>query len=331
MEEKISVIITVYNLENYLDKCIESIINQTYTNLEIIIIDDESSDNSNLICQKWVKKDKRIQYFYIKHVGVSGAKNIGLKKATSKYISFIDGDDYIEKDFYEIMYNNLIEKKCDMAICNLKTKVKNKIYKKKSKNDGKIIKISREILIKELLTENIKSYFQVCLFKKELFYNIEFPKDRKYEDIATSYKVFNNANNIVYINKQLFIYNYRENSITNNIKEDNILDQIKSIDERYQFINKYYYEYSDENNLNRIKNIYRYYSNIAKFLGINMFNKRELIEEYEFYRNNYKKYNKRIKKHRILYEILFYNKKLFYYIIKFYNKFTNKNNIHKKR
>ena len=117
MEKLITVIIPVYNKEEYLEKTLNSIINQSYKNLEIIIINDGSTDNSKYICDKFQNQDKRINLVNTKNYGAGHARNIGIKMAKGNYISFIDADDYIDKDYYKILYNMIINNEADMAEC----------------------------------------------------------------------------------------------------------------------------------------------------------------------------------------------------------------------
>ncbi len=105
--DKISVIIPVYNVEPYIRKCIDSVINQTYINLEIILVDDGSTDNSGKVCDEYATKDKRVKVLHKRNGGVSSAKNAGLKEVTGKYLGFVDSDDWIEPEMYEILYNDL--------------------------------------------------------------------------------------------------------------------------------------------------------------------------------------------------------------------------------
>ena len=114
--ELVSIIVPIYNTEEYIDKCVESIINQTYKEIEIILIDDGSTDNSPILCDKWEEKDKRIHVIHLKNGGVSRARNIGLKNANGKYISFIDSDDYVESNFIEVMIEEFMKEKADIVI-----------------------------------------------------------------------------------------------------------------------------------------------------------------------------------------------------------------------
>ncbi len=116
--DKISVIVPVYNVEKYLDKCVESIVNQTYKNLEIILVDDGSTDNCPEICDEWAKKDNRIKVIHKPNGGLSSARNAGMDSMTGSYIQFVDSDDYIKSNMIEVMYGNIIKGDYDVCVCN---------------------------------------------------------------------------------------------------------------------------------------------------------------------------------------------------------------------
>ena len=116
MTEKITVIVPVYNVENYLNKCLDSLINQTYKNLEIIVINDGSTDNSGEICQEYAQKDNRIIYVEQENGGLSDARNAGLERMTGSYVTFVDSDDWVEPDYVEVLHNKLIGYQADIAI-----------------------------------------------------------------------------------------------------------------------------------------------------------------------------------------------------------------------
>ena len=122
MEDLISVVVPIYNVENYIKKCVDSILSQTYKNLEIILVDDGSPDRCGEICDKWTKKDNRIKVIHKENGGLSDARNSGIEIAKGDYLSFIDSDDYVNKDFIKILYNLLIEDKNlrKKLSCNLK-------------------------------------------------------------------------------------------------------------------------------------------------------------------------------------------------------------------
>ena len=120
-DELITVIVPVYKVEKYLDRCVQSIVDQTYTNLEIILVDDGSPDNCPKMCDEWAKKDKRIKVIHKQNGGLSDARNAGLEKAKGKYVGFVDSDDYISPIMYEKLYKCIIDNQADMAMCGFST------------------------------------------------------------------------------------------------------------------------------------------------------------------------------------------------------------------
>lgn len=245
MEDLISVIVPVYNTEKYLAKCIESIISQTCCNLEIILIDDGSTDNSGKMCDEYSLKDKRIKVVHKNNGGLSDARNTGIKIASGKYLSFIDSDDYIEKNMYEYLIKNMKENNADIGICGWYL-VKGKDISICKFKSGKIV-LNTEECIDYLLSNNSFDNF-MCnkIFKKDLFKSIEFPVGKKLEDLATLYKVINFSNKIFMESIPLYYYVLHENSITSKlhnqidenvfneyiIRKDNLLKMYPNLKEK---------------------------------------------------------------------------------------------------
>ena len=156
-EDLISIVIPVYKVEKYLEKCIESVLKQTYTNLQIILVDDGSPDNCGKICDEYAKRDSRIDVIHKVNGGLSEARNVGISKAKGRYIGFVDSDDYIKENMYEILLNLIKEYNADASICNLYDVIEGKEYIR-NKNNG-IQEYSRLDILKEvLLDKNIQSY-----------------------------------------------------------------------------------------------------------------------------------------------------------------------------
>ena len=173
---KISVIVPVYNVYNYIDKCLNSLVNQTLRDIEIIVVNDGSPDNSEEIIEKYIKKYSNIKYYKKKNGGISDARNYGLKYATGEYIGFVDSDDYVKENMYEEMYNKALTDNYDMVVCDL-----NYVY------DDKIIRVDCGI---KKDTENVKSIYidnypvvWNKIFKRELFNNIQFKCGVWFEDV----------------------------------------------------------------------------------------------------------------------------------------------------
>lgn len=178
MDEKISIIVPVYNVENYLDKCLESIVNQLYKELEIILIDDGSKDKSYLICKKWEKKDCRIKVIHQSNRGVSAARNVGLEIATGNYIAFVDPDDIISRDMFSSMIKNMQDNGADIVACGVAERFLNqeeRIYKK-GENPIKLNKkesINRALM----LSDDIGGVVWDKLWKRDVIKNIRFDEE----------------------------------------------------------------------------------------------------------------------------------------------------------
>ena len=312
--EKISVIVPFYNVENYADRCIDSIVNQTYKNLEIILVDDGSKDSSGLICDKWGLKDERIIVIHKENGGLSDARNVGIEHATGEYIAFIDSDDFIDNDMFTVLYNNLKKTNSQISICKYVQVFDNQKFKfEKSKEIYIYSKI--EAMKELLLDKEITNHAWNKLYKKDLFKTIRYPKGRNFEDIGTTYQLFFKCNKIVYSPCECYAYIIRGNSITGNVSEKSLLDQVFLVKQRYEYIDREF-DLKHDNIINRIYFIYRYHMSICKFLDKKVYNKKEILNEYMFFKNNYKKIKSNIESKRILYDLLFYNRTLFFYIVK---------------
>ena len=242
----ISIIIPVYKVEKYLEKCIQSVINQTYENLQIILVDDGSPDNCGKICDEYAKKDHRIEVIHKSNGGLSDARNKGLEIAKGEYIGFIDSDDYIESDMYEVLYNLLKQYNAYVSICNFYTVSQGKIAIKNAENGIK--EYNRiEILKEVLLDNNIQSYAWNKLYKKELFDEIKYPVGKKYEDIGTTFYLLEKCNKVVVTGKPEYYYINRQDSIVNNVTETTITDYIELIMQRYDYIEENIKELSSYN------------------------------------------------------------------------------------
>lgn len=222
MTEKITVIVPVYNVENYLEKCLDSLINQTYKNLEIIVINDGSTDNSGEICQEYAQKDNRIVYIEKENGGLSEARNVGLDKMTGSYVTFIDSDDWAELDYVEILYKKIIEYQADISVGNYYSYNEDEeTYYFHIYGDSYYEKVYDNISIFENLYESqeMKSFALISawgkLYKAKLFDYLRFEKGKLGEDGYFNQKMYLSVNKVVYLNKGLYAYRQRSGSITN--------------------------------------------------------------------------------------------------------------------
>ena len=236
MNDLISVIIPVYNVEKYLEKCINSVINQTYKNLEIILVNDGSTDNCPYICDEFAKKDNRIKVIHKQNGGLSSARNAGLDVANGQYIGFVDSDDYINPEMYQKLYEALISQNADLSICSYE-----EVTEKGKSIDG-FSPINDEILDANnaLLKLNQEKfwYFVVTvskLYSKNIFENIRFPENRINEDEFVIHEIFYNCKKIATIPNKLYYYVQRSGSITKSKKTIKNFDVIYAMFARVEF------------------------------------------------------------------------------------------------
>lgn len=217
-KDLISVIVPVYNVEKYLDRCMESILNQTYKHLEIILVDDGSADSSPQMCDAYARKDNRIKVVHKQNGGLSDARNAGLEVATGMYIGYVDSDDWIELDMYERMYNACLENRAELAVCRYVSERSN--VRSVTQGNGMSVPLSREELLKIYICghEEYVIYNSVWskLFHRDLVKNMRFPKGRNSEDIMYTTKAFCRLSKAVYLDISLYHYVLdREGSIMN--------------------------------------------------------------------------------------------------------------------
>ena len=206
---KISIIVPVYKAEPYLKKCIDSILNQTFKDFELILVDDGAPDRCGEICDEYALKDSRIKIIHKENGGQSSARNVGLDIAQGEYIGFVDSDDWIEPDMYKKLFKLLKNDNVDMVICNINS-IKDKKLRDRKKEKRKIIlKKGKENILNSRYKDNFLGWGPCNkLYKKDILKNIRFLDGRIYEDVPFNIEVFNKINSYVYTNDKL--YNYRQ-------------------------------------------------------------------------------------------------------------------------
>lgn len=237
----ISVIVPVYNVNKYLRKCIDSIINQTYTDLEIILIDDGSTDGSEKICDEYLLADNRVSVIHKENGGLSDARNAGIDVAKGEYLSFIDSDDYIHTSMYEILLSNLESKQADISVVTVKRIKENDEVVPDTYND--ICVFEGDEVMGRLVDSDIDTVV-ACnkLYKKELFLNYRYKNDCIHEDEYAIHHILHNCKRIVYTTAELYMYVDRSGSLSNHITEKSQMDNIEAKEDRLEFCNKYGYE-----------------------------------------------------------------------------------------
>lgn len=228
MEELISIIVPVYNTELYLEECLSSIQKQTYKNLEIIVVDDGSSDKSGVICDLFAEKDKRFKVFHQENKGQATARNTGLKKATGKYIGFVDSDDYIEQEMFEELYHAAQSSGAFIVMCGYE------IFGKKSKEYlANFDELEKDEATKALAQERIvHSYLVDKLFLRSLFGDIKFPDGKQYEDYAVMHLLFLKTNKVKMIGRVLYHYRFRDGSTTRTTSGKKSRDFVEALEKR---------------------------------------------------------------------------------------------------
>jgi glycosyltransferase involved in cell wall biosynthesis len=213
MNTLVSIIIPIFNTSRYLDKCLKSIINQTFKNLEIILINDGSTDDSLLICEKYQKTDSRIIILNKTNEGAASARNLGLDFASGEYIGFIDSDDFVHPKMYEKLVDISKKYNTDIAFCNFH---EGNINQKKINQDYDIFEINKFDLLNDMYTSKATSAVVVWnkLFKKHLFNNIRYPKNHIIDDEAIIYKLIFFSSKVYYTSEKLYYYTYNPSSIT---------------------------------------------------------------------------------------------------------------------
>lgn len=239
MSKKVSVIIPVYNDEKYLEQCVESVLHQTYKNLEIILVDDGSTDNTPEICEYYRENYSQVRVLYKKNGGVGSSRNAGLAMATGDYVLFVDDDDWIDIHHVEDLYNLMIKNDADIAAANCNQ------YREEDANYlywiGKNDYFEKNYSIQDWFKLAYRSDFYVIsviftvpwckLYKRSLFKNIAYPEDVSPEDDLTTWKIYLLANKIAYENKNIYTHRLFKESITQTV-DKTALFPIEAVEKR---------------------------------------------------------------------------------------------------
>lgn len=251
MEEynpEISIIVPVYNSEKYLEECIKSILNQTFADFELILIDDGSDDSSGLICDKYAEKDKRIIVVHQENKGICGARNAGLDIARGKYIGFSDNDDYMHSQMYEYLYTAITGSNSDIACCYCKL-VYDDSYKEEKKIRFDYKEVDKKFMYKNLYSNGGNDYQYMTIWNKlidrNLFNNVRFI-DEGNEDLFVNNILFNKASKIVFIESELYFWRQHMDSVSHRKFNERDLKVIETYLKNYEYLKKYSsIEYAD--------------------------------------------------------------------------------------
>lgn len=308
---KVSVIIPVYNVENYVERCLESVINQTYKNIEIIIVNDGSTDDSINICKKIADTDKRISIINQENMGLSGARNTGIDKATGEYICFVDSDDWIERDYIQFAVDIMMKNKVKLVVFGyfISNDNQDTITAKGWLNkDEKIV--DNKKAMKLLIEDNeINSHAWDKIYHKSLFDEIRFPVGKNFEDIFIMHKIFNKCNKIAISKQPKYHYYERTESIARNYKIKNIMDYFEAEFERRNFVKEFYPNLLGMQNTKLMELLLSYYPKIKvtkKISRRDISSNKKKIKEYqveinEIFEQQHEEFSE--KKFKIMYKL----------------------------
>lgn len=239
MKPRLSIVVPVYNVEQYLHKCVDSILSQTFRDYELILVDDGSTDGSSRICDDYKGKDGRICVLHKENGGLSDARNYGIEHSNGEYIAFVDSDDWIDSGMYESMMSAIVENDADIAVCGHRVVTVDGQVEETVVFENTILLTGAEATIEILKDERMPSFAWNKLYKKCLFKDIRFPQGRIYEDIAVVYRYFNIAKSVYVLNKVYYNYLRRPGSLclsqTNEKAVKRIHDNAQAFYERYVF------------------------------------------------------------------------------------------------
>ena len=225
----ISIIVPVYNVEPYLRKCLDSILDQTYRDLEILIIDDGSTDGSGAICDEYAGKDDRIKVFHTENKGLSAARNLGLDNASGDWIGFVDSDDWIEPDMYEVLLRKAEETGADVVECGCHID-----YRATSYEHPAIQRAVSDIdAVESLIRGEIRTQVWNKIWRSHLFTDIRFPEGHSFEDVATTYKLVGNAT-VAGAVENSYHWMQRISSISQSHDQQNLIDYWLAHKQRYE-------------------------------------------------------------------------------------------------
>jgi glycosyltransferase involved in cell wall biosynthesis len=284
----ISVIIPVYNVEKYLPECLDSVINQSYKNLEIIIINDGSTDNSLSICNEYKEKDSRIRVISQENKGLAATRNVSLAASSADYIMFLDADDYINLDTVKVLYENIQIFNADMSLADYTKDLELSV----NVDPTKRFLMSKEDMYNSLYDKHTRATVCASIIKKSLFgEDLRFPEGKIHEDAFVIHKLIDRANIIVYSDNVLYYYRMREDSITHKEFSLKNLDYLEVLIDRMNFMRAKKYDYFYAREFYRYVNELRLdYKRLKKYYPNEKDKIKEMIINYN------KAYNKHTRK-----------------------------------
>ena len=289
MNPLISVIVPIYNVEKYLARCVDSIVNQTYKNLEIILVDDGSPDSCPQMCDDYAEKDSRIKVVHKKNGGLSDARNAGMAVATGEYISFIDSDDYVSDDFFECLLDVMNKENSDIAECSVVKFYEDNRFDEFS-DDLSVKTYDTQDAMSALIAENpFHQHVWNKLYKTELVKDIPYAVSKLNEDEFWTYQVFGRANKVSKLNKTMYYYFQRNSSIMGlgyNIRR---LDALEGKANRQKYIENNFPELSTQAKIDLYGSCMFAYQSVLKFMSGS--DKKKALSIIKKYKKNFDEIN----------------------------------------
>lgn len=249
----ISIIVPVYNVEQYLKRCIDSLLAQTYSNFELLLINDGSTDNSPFICQEYVQQDSRIRLIHQENAGPSAARNKGIATAKGDYLTFIDSDDFVEADYLETLHTAAVSNQSDIAACNFNSfnedrksflfSITSEMYFEKTYSVEEWLSLENSPRYNLFLAF---TFSPLKLFKRKLFEDVYFPVGKLREDDATIYKLYLKANQITFINRGSYYYSQRGDGLSRSSMLQDIEGMIRNMEERIALLSVLGYDTTEQ-------------------------------------------------------------------------------------
>lgn len=240
---EISIIVPVYQVEKYLDRCIKSIVNQIFTDFELILVDDGSVDSSPAICDRWKLTDSRIKVIHKENGGLSSARNVGLEIASGRYIGFVDSDDWIHCNMYQMLYEMIQSGDFDIAVCGLKRVWQEELACSEKNDEDKefVIYERNEYLCKilKVSTQDSNHYAWNKLYRRNVIINVRYPEGLIDEDVEGTFRAVLNSDRIIESHIVGYYYWYNSNSITTKKFDKQQLDFLKICDHLLELTNDY--------------------------------------------------------------------------------------------
>ena len=236
MESKISVIIPVYKVEQYLDKCVQSIVDQTYSNLEIVLVDDGSPDNCPAMCDAWAKRDKRIHVIHKENGGGAQARNVGLDRCTGDYIGFVDSDDFILPDMYSELMRAMTEYSCDIVECGYSVTSDGSVQPETEKGEEPIVLNTVEALKLHIRDIKCRQIVWNKLYKRQVIGQERFIEGKQIDDEFFTYKILGNAQRIAVLSSKMYCYRQQGSSVMHQRYSLNRLVAVEAKERRLEYI-----------------------------------------------------------------------------------------------